>query len=111
VSEVTVYGAFDDLVEIEGDLNEEFNPSYDGEGMLLAFGDGTVLDVRYDDNGVWRITQREAGSASFEKVEAPPDDKENYSDRVTLRGELRWVMAGENLTLLRIPSSVAVETM
>jgi hypothetical protein len=109
--EVAVYGASDDLVEIEGDLNEEFNLAYDSEAMLLAFGDGTVLYVRYDNNGVWRITQRESGTAAFEKAEAPPDDEDNYSDRVTLRGDLRWVVATEQPTLHRIvaASSETVE--
>lgn len=102
MSKVTIYGASDDLIEVEGDLIEEFNPAYDSEGTLLAFGDGTLLDVRYAHNGVWRITQRAAGSATFEKVEAPVDEEDNYSDRVTLTGDLRWVLAAEQPTLQMI---------
>lgn len=108
MSQVTIYGASDDLIEIEGDLNEEFNPSYDGDGMLLAFGDGTVLDVRYDDGGIWRITQRIAGSATFEKDENPASDEERYSDRVTLTGDLRWALAAEHPVLHKVSEAAGV---
>jgi len=37
-----VYGASDDLIEIKGDIREEFS-RYDSEGDYLAFSDGTVL--------------------------------------------------------------------
>lgn len=99
---VTIYGVSDDLIEIEGDLNEEIDPLNEDEGVLLAFGDGTILEVRYDDAGVWRVTQRIAGSATFDKDENPADDEDRYSDRVTLTGDLRWVVAAEKPTLHKI---------
>ena len=47
-----VYGASDDLVEFEGDLNGEvnfFNNDHEAEdiGLLVAFSDGTILLVSY----------------------------------------------------------------
>lgn len=98
MSRIEVYGASDDLVEIEGDLSEEFNT----DSLTLAFGDGTVLDVKFDRHGVWRITRSRAGSATFEKVEAVGPDDDSYSDRVTLTGDLRWVLSGETVSLLDI---------
>lgn len=91
MNKVTIYGASDDLVEIEGDLDEEFG----GDDVVLAFGDGTVLRVSFAPSGVWGIERQAAGSAVYEKVEAPPGDEDNYSDRVTLIGRLRWVLATE----------------
>lgn len=104
MAEITIYGASDDLIEIEGDLREELYALDEG-GMSLAFGDGTILDVRYDERGVWRITRGYAGSAAFSKVEAPPEegDDGNYSDRVTLTGDLLWCFGGEKVSLHKIP--------
>lgn len=98
---VTIYGASDGLIEVEGDISEEFNPtsrfSDDDEcdGGLLVFSDGTVLNVAYTEEGVWRITPIAKGSARMEKVEAVSGDDDNYSDRVTLTGDLKWVVFGE----------------
>ncbi len=41
-----VFGHSDDLIELEGDLSEEF---IGGEKpCLLIFSDGTVLTIKYD---------------------------------------------------------------
>ncbi len=45
---VTVYGASDDLVEIEGDIRDELYAS-DNNPAHLAFSDGTVLSVEYSE--------------------------------------------------------------
>lgn len=102
MAKVVVYGASDDLVEVDGDVSVEFSPR--DENCSLMFGDGTVLDVRYM-LGVWRVTQRTAGHAVFSKVEAPPADEANYSDRVTLEGDLRWLVVAEDIEFSRIVSS------
>lgn len=107
MSTVTIYGASDDLIEIEGSLREEFAAAYEASTWLV-FGDGTILEVRYDDNGVWRITQKTAGSSYLQKLEAPVDDEDNYSDRVILTGELNWVIAAEGMTFHNIVDGAAV---
>lgn len=90
---LTIYGASDDLVEIEGDLREEFNPECDEAPSYLAFGDGTVLSIEYTKAGIWRIYRQAEGSARFEKQEGTDADT-NYSDRVTLEGDLKYVVFG-----------------
>lgn len=105
---VDVYGASDDLIEVEGDLNEEFSPDSDDQETWLIFGDGTVLSIRYDDFGIWRINRPHAGTAEFEKHEALGDEgtredgRPAYSEIVTLTGELRWVIAAEKMTFHKI---------
>lgn len=89
---VTVYGASDDLIEVEGDLKEEFS-GYEGT-HYLAFSDGTLLSVKYDDGGLWRINRLVQGSAACVKVEAT-DPEDDYSDKVTLTGALAWVVCGK----------------
>lgn len=97
---VTIYGASDDLIELDGDLSEEFsalNDYREETGGLLGFSDGTVLDVIYGHEGIWRIVRVSAGTATFTKDENPLDDDERYSDRVTLEGDLRWCVFGQTL--------------
>lgn len=96
---VTVYGASDDLIEVEGDISEEFNALGnfgDGEddGGILAFDDGNVLRVTYTSEGVWRITPTYFGKGAVTIVPAVSADDEDYSDRATIDGQLRWVVFG-----------------
>ena len=92
MSKLIIYGASDDLVEIGGDFYEEFNPREPEDGFLILCSDGTALKGKYD--GVWRFTVHTTGSASISKEEAPEDDDDNYSDRVTLEGDIAWVALG-----------------
>lgn len=91
MAQVTIYGASDDLIEVDGDLSEEFSLPGDDKA-ILAFGDGSVLAVNYDEFGVWRIHRILTGSALYEHDEDPGNDESRYSDRVTLTGDLRWVL-------------------
>ena len=47
-SGTVVTGASDDLIEISGELEEEFN-TYDCLDGTMAFSDGTLLRVDYDE--------------------------------------------------------------
>ena len=102
---VTIYGASDDLIEVEADTGwaEEFNPASDDKASYLAFSDGTVLSVEYTDAGIWRINRVKSGTLKYEKAEAPADDSKNYSDRATLHGDasLTWVVFGSRLDTIR----------
>lgn len=91
---VTVYGASDDLIEVEGTIDEEFSVGADGN--LLAFSDGTVLRIQHTD--VWRITPvvvPDQGLLSI--VQCPENDEDNYSDRATLTGNILWVVLGSEI--------------
>lgn len=92
---IKIYGASDDLIEIEGDINEEFNwIADDDETRLLAFSDGTLLRVMYDRDGIWRLNKVASGTAEFLKVEG--DVEKDTPDEVTLSGvEIKWVVLGE----------------
>lgn len=89
---IKVYGASDDLVEVMGDIREEFSPDWD-RPAALAFSDGTVLEIQYLE-GVWRIRPLANGTATYSIVQAPADDEDNYSDVVTLEGAFTWVLFG-----------------
>ena len=103
MDEITIYGASDDLIEVESTSfrAEEFNVYLDGadDTLILAVSDGTVLRVRYDEDGIWRFTPLVVGSANVDfKVAAYAGDKGTYTDRVTLTGEnLSWVVLGTHI--------------
>lgn len=91
-----VYGASDDLIEIEGDIREEFYAVSGEKPTLLAFSDGTLLQVQYGGGGqaFWRITPLVYGAAKYQKTEATDEDV-NYSDIVTLEGDIKWIVCGD----------------
>lgn len=92
---ITITGASDDLIEIDGDIVEEWSApgEVDEGGALIAISDGTLLRIIYDEDGIWRITRLVAGSAQFEKVEG--DVLRNTFDIAKLWGvEIAWVVLG-----------------
>jgi hypothetical protein len=100
MDEIVIYGASDDLIEVESTRfgAEEFNImlDYPEQSVLLAVSDGSLLRVRYDEDGVWRFDFVVIGSASVTK-EYGQDDK-RHSDRITLTGDdLRWVVLGSQI--------------
>lgn len=98
---VTVSGASDDLIELEGDIRDEISPRNEEDPVMLAFSDGTALSVVYDKDGCWRVNRVAEGTAKIEKVEADVADTANYSDRVTLTGDIRWCVAGNYMAVVK----------
>ena len=102
----TIYGASDDLIEVDGQVSEEFNPR-DGEPAYLAFSNGVVLKVIYDDEGLWRIQPR-AGAEQVRidfaiggDAERREDGSSGYSDRATIDGDVAWVVFGDRFEAAR----------
>jgi hypothetical protein len=103
---VTVYGASDDNIELEGVIYEEFpykdSTDYDGKsrGDLVAFSDGTVIRVTFDgdDRGNWRITPVHRGTATLTVTQVADSDEGN-TDRAVLDpgpdgDPIRWAVHG-----------------
>lgn len=86
-----VYGASDDLIEVQGDLSEEFSGGE--KPCLLIFSDGTVLTIKYGKEhlAVWAITLIEQGGL-FGRIDFCTDeDAERYSDTAHFKDGLEWV--------------------
>jgi hypothetical protein len=98
---IEIYGASDDLIEIGGDLREEFPYSHRDVGDLLGFADGTLLRIRFDEEGVWRITRLRSGTAAFTLEQGTEDG--DGTDRATLDGDVAWVVHGSSFTSRRRP--------
>lgn len=114
MSRIIFYGASDDLIEIEGDVREEFTAYEPDPDSVLAISDGTLLGVEYDDDGVWRFKLIEQGQGSAYNHEAPAEHEgelpgyaeeasigtaPDYSDVVWLDNEredaFKWVVLGQ----------------
>ena len=84
-----VTGASDDLIEIEGEIREEFS-AWDCRNGILTFSDGTLLDVAYDVNGLWRFNITYRGSLFDRKEEGSLTDDTN--DKVFFKEGLNWIV-------------------
>lgn len=86
---IKIYGASDDLIEVEGDIRAEFPVTDTGDdGVLLVVSTGVVLRVRY--RTCWRLDL--VTGADVEIVPCPEDDETNYSDVATIPGDVDWVV-------------------
>ena len=88
---IKIYGASDDLIEVEGDFREEF---YYYEDSLIIVSDGTVVSVVYGDKGIWRLNVISKGACVFQKHEGEDEDSD-YSDIITLTGDIEWIAYGQ----------------
>lgn len=100
MSRVSISGASDDLIEVEGDLREEFNGYDSGDAKLryVAFSDGSLVSIRYEDDGCWRVHVVKVGEGTeASKVEGDPDA--DYTDRVSLTRNtpFTWALFGEDI--------------
>jgi len=98
-NEIKIYGASDDLIEIDGDIEGEFSYYDEDEPAYIGFSDGTVLKIFYDETGLWKIVQINKGKADFcYDFIATNSDSDKYSDVVVLRKEkINWLMFGNKI--------------
>lgn len=95
-----IYGASDDLIEIDGQISDEVDAySASDEPIKFKTSKGTKGNIIYD--GEWKITITEEGSDFVKVIESVGDDNDHteentknvppYSDVLILDGELEWV--------------------
>lgn len=91
-----IYGASDDLIEVEGDAQEEFN-HFSKEPAFLHLGTAAVVKCQYANDGIWRLEVvrivMDARIVSFKTGSAEGDTNDML------------VIEGENLTPLGFWSS------
>lgn len=92
----TVYGYSDDLIELEGDIKEEFIVYLDyPESGYLAFSNGVLLRVAFDEDGIWRFTVLSGDSNTVAVKQCVVDNPEDaYSDVVSIEDSIKWVTFG-----------------
>ena len=97
-----IYGASDDLVEIEGEISDEYC-QMDFKGTVEA-SDGTKAKLIYD--GEWKFQMLFAGSKFLKLVKSVGDDIDidhtdedakgcsTYSDVLVLDSGIEWIRIG-----------------
>ena len=93
-----IYGASDDLIEFEGDVEGEVNAigtDRKGEGVLVFCSDGTLLVVQYgkNDDAIWGIVVRAKGTLFDRMEECFDSDADPYSDQAFFKDGLKWAYA------------------
>lgn len=93
-----IRGYSDDIIDISGDIEEEFYHTDDGD-FFVVVSDGTVLRIAYDANGMWRIYVISKGDDTVLDHHQGTDEDDDYSDIVTLTGEsdIEWVIGGKGI--------------
>lgn len=96
---LTITGASDDLIEIGGDWQEELNHYWKRDDMKLYCGvsDGSLFEVKYDDNGLWRFTRVLTGRADMAKVEGDAEKDTNDVVTLTMDEPFKWVVCGDQM--------------
>lgn len=115
--QVKVYGASDDLIEIDGDVSEEFSPNTDSPYYLL-FNDGTQVKIEYGEDGLWHLDIISAGMAGISPIKRgedrddggvfppchPGTDIPCYSDYVILEWNQPLKLVKHGSRKLKMPS-------
>jgi len=65
------------------------------KGDCVSFSDGTIARIDYSQGGLWKISVVKEGTSKLEKFEATDPDSREYSDRLTLSGEVEWAVIGK----------------
>lgn len=68
---VKVYGASDDLVEIEGHVTDELDGG--DEPTYVRFTNGTYIAIRHGDEGIWRARVIDQGRGKVRKLYGIPE--------------------------------------
>ena len=94
-----IYGASDDLIEIEGAINDEAD-HYDATNLPFTASDGTKAKITY--NGDWKFEVTVKGDKFLKLIPSVGDDNEHteqealgctsYSDVLVLDEGIEWVM-------------------
>jgi len=93
-----IYGASDDLIEIEGAVSDEIGCYDHKRPIKFECSDGTKASIFYD--GDWKIHVFFAGSKYLYKIDSVGDDGEHtsdakgctsYSDVLILEEGIEWI--------------------
>ncbi len=91
---ITIYGASDDLIEIDGDVEDEFG-AWNDTINYIAVSTGLLATIAYGmDGSFWRIHVLTPGTTPHTLAKAT-DEKDDYTDRLVVEGDIKWVVVGK----------------
>ena len=87
---VKIYGASDDLVEIEGSAYEQGIGCWE-QDVRIRFHDGTIIRIGYpkEDMAVWWIEVEADGTAPHTLTICEDEDADIYSDVFEIDSEIK----------------------
>jgi hypothetical protein len=80
---LAIYGASDDLIEFEGDFEDEGN-HYGDDPAYIHLDDGSVIKALYDRDGIWRFDPVKLAEGTTVKKHEKGSVEEDTPDRLTL---------------------------
>lgn len=99
-----IYGASDDLIEIDGIVTDEIN-SYSERKISISASDGTTGTIVYGKEGNWEIDVKNKGDKFVSLIKAVGDDSKHtdsnaegcssYSDVLVLDEGIEWIKVGK----------------
>lgn len=107
-----IYGASDDLIEIEGAITDELDVlqlstwEQMGERVGFSASDGTKGKITYGFKGIWKITLEKTGNKFKALIGAVGEDEAHigdaagcspYSDVLILNEGIEWVKIGRRI--------------
>lgn len=100
-----VYGASDDLIEIEGDIRDEigcYGTDDKDKGVLLIFSDGTILEVKYGKGGkaIWSVALVNSGELFGSLEQCADENADIYSDIASFKDGLKWAYVAKEWQLV-----------
>lgn len=80
---LTIYGASDDLIEFEGDFEDE-GDHFGDDPIYIHLDDGSVIKALYDNDGIWRFDPVKLAEFTTVKSHEKGDVEADTPDRLTL---------------------------
>lgn len=93
-----IYGSSDDLIEIEGQINDEIGCFNHKNPITITVSDGTKATIFY--HGDWKINVLFAGDKFLQTIDAVCDDRPHkgnavgctpYSDVIVFEQGVEWI--------------------
>ena len=99
-----IYGASDDLIEIDGEITDEVGCYGHIRPINISASDGTIATIVYD--GEWKIKVKTKGTKFLKIVDSVGDDFDidhtdddakgctSYSDVLVFDSAIEWIKIG-----------------
>jgi hypothetical protein len=93
---IRIHGCSDDLIEIDGDIREEFSYQ-DGTVVYVACSNGSLVKIFYGPDGEWRLSMVRVEPETIYIKHEPPHGivgVANYSDLIIIDDSIDWAVCG-----------------
>ena len=99
-----VYGASDDLIEVEGDIvGEHCDTNLSNKPCFVILSDGTILSIRYgkEIGAIWEITVIRKGWLLIKVDTCIDEDAPRYSDTAHFDSGIEWAYAANAIAEIK----------